>query len=107
MNNSKSVFIPLVLSLVFFVSVFDMPYGFYTFARITAFVLSLIFIVICYYQNESFSAILIPPIIIAILWNPIMPIYLDKETWVILDLLAVITESVLGVYAYRLSKNEQ
>jgi hypothetical protein len=83
-----------------------MPYGFYTLVRIAAFILSVVFIYIWYGYTGKFSPKFIPIIIIAILWNPILPIYLDKETWVVIDAVAGICEMVVAFYSYRLWKSD-
>lgn len=105
-GNPKTLIIPFVLALLFFISVSDMPYGFYTLVRIAAFILSVVFIYIWYGYTGKFSPKFIPIIIIAILWNPILPIYLDKETWVGLDIFAIITEIITSMLIYRDSKKE-
>ena len=102
----KFFLLPLVLCVVFFISIFDMPYGYYTFARVIVFVLSIIFLFMWYAaEGMEFSMKFIPVIIVAILWNPILPIYLDKETWVILDVLAIVTEIIVTLLAYSTIKN--
>ena len=102
----KFILIPLLLSLLFFISTFKMPYGFYQFARIVVFFLSIIHLYIWHKHIEKFSLKFIPIIAIAILWNPIMPIYLDKVAWVILDILAIVTEIIVSILLYRTTKNE-
>ena len=102
----KFFLLPLVLCVVFFISIFDMPYGYYTFARVIVFVLSLIFLILWYVANGmEFSMKFIPVIVVAILWNPILPVYLDKEIWVVLDILASIIEIIVSVLSYRTIKN--
>lgn len=102
----KFFLLPLILSVVFLISIFDMPYGYYTFARVMVFVISIIFLIMWYVANDmEFSMEFIPVIIVAILWNPILPIYLDKETWVILDVIALVTEIIVTLLAYRTVKN--
>ena len=94
--------IPIVLIALFAVSVFDLPYGFYTFLRIVVFILSLLF-ALCYYCcQERLSLFSVISIVIAIFWNPIMPIYLDKETWVCLDIIAAVLEIVMFIFSYKL-----
>ena len=97
----KLLILPFVLILIFLLSIFDMPYGFYTFARIMIFVLSLVFLYVLYNHNEEFSLKFIPVIVIAILWNPIFPVYLDKETWVVLDIVAIITEIIVSILSIK------
>lgn len=103
---SKFYLIPFILSIIFFISMFELYYGFYTFARIIISLFSAIFLFLLYIYNDKFSMWQLPVILITVLWNPIFPVYLDRETWLILDGCGMITEIVLGVYAYKLWKKQ-
>lgn len=107
MNNNYKFcsLISLILAILFFISIFDLHYGFYTFMRILAFILSGIFIVLYYAELGTFSPHLIPVIIIGVLWNPIIPIYLTKDIWVVLDLIAAIVEGALFYHMLRITKS--
>lgn len=108
MNTNYKIcsFISLILTVLFFISIFDLPYGFYTFMRILVFILSVIFIFLYYSERGYFSSTLIPVIIIGTLWNPIIPIYLTKDIWVVLDIIAAITEGALSVHSLHLAKKK-
>jgi hypothetical protein len=96
---------PIIIAITFLVSTADLPYGFYSFMRIAVPILSAIFLFFLYCElNEEFNLMLIPNILIIILWNPILPIYLDKDTWVIIDFIAAMVELIVSVYAYRIWK---
>lgn len=99
---SKFYLIPFIISIIFFISMGDVYYDFYTFARIIVSLFSVIFLFLLYIYNDKFSMWQLPVILITVLWNPIFPVYLDRETWLILDGCGMITEIVLGVYAYKL-----
>ena len=104
-NESPKFFIlPLIIAAVLFISIADLPYGFYTFMRIVVPLLSAIYLLFAYMMNEEFSLMLIPNIIITVLWNPILPVYMDKETWIVIDAIAGICEIAIAFYAYRLWK---
>ena len=105
-KNNLLYLIPLISSFIFLFSIFDMPYGFYTFARLAVFVFSIIHLFVWHEKNKEFSAKYIPVIVIAILWNPISPIYFGKETWIVLNICAIITEGIVGVLACRSKENE-
>lgn len=101
-NETPKFFIlPLIISAILFISIAELPYGFYTFMRIVVPLLSVIYLFFTYMEKEEFSFILIPNIIIAIMWNPIFPIYLDKETWVAIDTIAGISEIIVAYFSYR------
>lgn len=103
-NYKNCSLICLTLTILFIISIFDLPYGFYTFMRVLTFVLSIVHIFMYYSEAGTFSLSLIPIIIIAVLWNPIIPIYLTKDIWIVLDLFAAISESALCVHSLRLAK---
>lgn len=94
----KSWKIPFILAIFFFASTFDLQYGFYTIFKICVFFLSGYFAICCFSSGDNFSAII--NALIAIIWNPILPIYLDKATWVFLDIIALTIECILGLWTY-------
>jgi hypothetical protein len=104
-ETHKFFLLPLIIAVILFISIAELPYGFYTFMRIAVPLLSVIYLFFAYMIKEEFSLMLIPNIIIVILWNPIFPIYLDKETWVVIDAVAGICEMVVAFYSYRLWKS--
>jgi hypothetical protein len=105
-NEKPKLFIlPLIISAILFVSIADLPYGFYTVMRIVVPFLSALYSILTYMLKDEFSFMLIPNILIVILWNPILPVYLDKETWVIIDVIAGISQIIMAFYAYRLEKS--
>lgn len=64
------------------------PYGYYILLR---WVVSISAIILAYnYYNSKLTAWTLVFGGIAFLFNPIFPIYLDKQTWVIIDLIVAI-----------------
>ena len=103
MNNekTKTFVLPLIIAAILFISIAELPYGFYTFMRIAVPILSAIYLFCAYAEKEEFDLMMIPNILIVILWNPIFPVYLDKDTWIIIDLVAGICELVVALYNFR------
>lgn len=102
----KFFLLPLIIAAILFVSVADLPYGFYTAMRIVVPLLSGIYITFAFlFTDGEFKLMHIPNILTIILWNPILPVYLDKETWVIIDIIVGICEIAVAFYAYRLWKS--
>ena len=97
----KFFLLPLIIALVLFISIAELPYGFYTAMRIVVPLLSVIYLFFAYMETDEFNLMMIPNILIVIIWNPILPVYLDKETWVVIDAIAGICEFVVAFYAYR------
>jgi hypothetical protein len=77
--------IPIVL---LFVPVARMPYGYYTFARIVVCGFGAFFAFVAWEDvpvSRLWSAIFG---LLAVLFNPVIPIYLSRRTWFYFDLLA-------------------
>ena len=103
MNEEKWVkfwIVPFALAVLLLISVFDLPYGFYTVLRVCVCFASLYLAFCCYCCDGKYA--IIPSLIIAVIWNPIFPVYLDKDTWVALDIIAMFVECGLGFYTYKL-----
>lgn len=75
----------IIISMLLFIGVLNLPYGYYTFLRIVVFISSL-YLAYKYHKNKL-ELWLWVFLIIAILFNPIIPIYLSKTTWVYLDIM--------------------
>ena len=97
--------LPLIIAIILFISIAELPYGFYTIMRIVVPLLSAIYLFFAFIYTDGFRLMHIPNILIIILWNPIAPIYLDKETWVVIDAIAGISQIIMTFYAYRISKD--
>lgn len=101
-NTYKFFILPIVISAILFFSIGDLPYGFYTFMRIVVPILSVIYLFFAFNKTDEFNLMMIPNILIVILWNPIFPVYMEKETWVMIDAIFGICELGVAYYAYRL-----
>ena len=97
--------IPIIISITFLLLAIGgkFPYGFYTLLRLivcgtTAYLAWLA------YENKkqawvwSFG-------FLAVLFNPLIPIFLDRVTWVVIDLFVAIF-LIISVFAFRLPKEE-
>ena len=71
-----------------FIEIFDLPYGFYEFLRIITFIGVIGLIYLFNYQISQPAFLLLFLIIIGLLWNPILPIYLDRGSWFVFNLIA-------------------
>jgi hypothetical protein len=68
-----------------------LPYGYYTFLRVMTCGIAA-YIAVHDFQDEKTTGKLLafPMALIAVLWNPIFPIYLHRSTWFYLDLGAAV-----------------
>ncbi len=90
----------LICSVLLFFGLFNLPIGYYTFLRIIV-TIGAVSIIVTEFKND-FSFWIIAFGIIGILFNPIIPIYLnDKTVWTLIDLLAGI---LFGIKAFNLKK---
>ena len=92
--------IPVILMTLLLLSILDLEYGYYQFLRIAVFVGSIAHGFICAFTCRNLSYILVPIAVMAIVWNPISPLYLAKETWVICDIVGAIAEAVIFVLSF-------
>jgi hypothetical protein len=87
MSNKQKISLLISVSVCLFIGCFNMPLGYYTFLRGLVFA-SCLFVV--HWQEEEsilFNSIFI---LIAVLYNPITPVYLiDKEYWVYSDAILI------------------
>ncbi len=89
-----------VCTILLVIAIAELPSGFYTFLRISITLGGVLAIYNELDKNINFWVILFG--LIAILYNPIFPIYFyDKSIWLILN---VITASIFGFKAYKNSK---
>ncbi|MGI6340803.1 MAG: DUF6804 family protein [Minisyncoccales bacterium] len=77
------LFIPIIMLLI---AVGDLDYGYYQILRIVITIFAIIFIFL--FKTLEQNVLMIIMIVIAILFNPIFPIYLDKDVWIILDFIS-------------------
>lgn len=94
------IWIFLIPAALLFIGIADLPIGYYTSLRIVVFISSCLVAIGSYSQDNkiNFGAILFA--VIALLFNPICPIYLhDKEIWIVLDAIAGVIYVGAGIYA--------
>lgn len=93
--------IKLVLSILFFLCLLDMPYGFYQFVRFAAL---FGFVMLAYLANERKSKIeMIIYICLAILFQPIVKIALGRFIWNIVDVLVGVA-LIISIFVNRKAK---
>jgi len=73
-----------ITSAMLFIGIFNLPYGYYTLLRIVACAVFIWAALISYEKNKE-SVLPWIFIIIAILFNPIIKIHLQKEVWAVVD----------------------
>ena len=97
----------LIPATLLLIGIADLPIGYYTFLRIVVCIASCLIAYGSYAQEEkiSFGTILFG--VIALIFNPIFPIYLqEKDIWTVIDLLSAISFICAGFYMTNRNKKE-
>jgi hypothetical protein len=77
--------IKIILAIILFICVLDMPYGYYQFVRISA---TLGFAYLAYSANkQNIDNEVIPFIVLVMIFQPFAIVHLSKITWNIIDVL--------------------
>lgn len=78
----------MIASGMLLIAVLDLPYGYYTLLRIVVFIVAGIIAFLAFKNDKELLLILFGAI--SILYNPIIPVYLNKNTWIIIDVLVAV-----------------
>ncbi len=93
MSNKQRISLLVSVSICVLIGCFNMPLGYYTFLRALVFTAALL---IVHWQDEESIVFNSVFILIAVLYNPITPVYLiDKEYWIYSDVV------LIGVFLQR------
>lgn len=86
-------YIKLILSALFLLCLAPMPYGFYSLIRFVAMIAFAIYAYV-YYEKKS-NELAIAFLSLAVLFQPLLPIYLGRTLWNIIDVVVAIFLVVL------------
>ena len=79
-----------------FGAIAEWPYGYYTILRWITCITSILVVLQAFEKNINWAKVIF--IIIAILFNPLAPIYLSRNIWIPLD----IVTAILFIFAIRI-----
>jgi hypothetical protein len=102
MNNRPEFAVSAAGALFAFAAILDLPSGIYTFVRLVLTGAAIALIVFSVRRGDH--AWLFGLIPIALLWNPVIPVYLSRATWLPLDLAAT---ALFVVYAVSLTRKKR
>lgn len=95
MKNKLMVIVPFVAAFFLLVGCINLPIGYYVFLRLIVFIASVMQIYLSVVNNKVYAVVING--LIALLFNPISPVYLNsKTTWQILDLVVATWFIYLG-----------
>ena len=99
------ILMPLVMAVLYFVAIANLPYGYYTFLRVFSLIFLGIFILAyCTTCSDLQISMLNFPNVAAgaiiVLFNPIFPIYMDKSTWIVFDAISAIIMIAISIFIF-------
>ncbi len=95
----KNQFIKYFVILSIFIllgAIAEWPYGYYTFLRWITCIASILVVLQAFEKNIDWAKVVF--IVIAILFNPLAPIYLSRSIWISLDIIT----GILFIFAIRI-----
>jgi hypothetical protein len=100
MNRTSAIVAALFLGVLMLIAVGDNPYGYYQFLRIATLVIALFIAYVVYNSDEENKAVWFF-VAVAILFNPFLPIYLDKSLWVIINILVAVILPLVTILSLK------
>jgi hypothetical protein len=90
--NMKSIpqLVWVVPAILLMIAVVRLPYGYYTFTRIVTCGAAALIAMVGFRNRGIVPAWSILMVLVAVLFNPLLPIHLNRSTWFYLDLAAAI-----------------
>jgi len=101
MNKNKNIAIIIPIILLFLAMIEGLPYGFFTLLRLVVFGTT-VFLSWLAYKSERHAWTWIFGFI-ALVFNPLIPLYLGRDLWVVIDLLVAIF-LIVSIFAFKLPK---
>jgi hypothetical protein len=93
----------VAILLIFALFAGSVEIGYFTFLRWVVTASSVYYLYVIYKNIHRWSFWVWVFILLAILFNPIVPVYLDRDTWQFFDFLALI---LFSIYFFRLRKGK-
>ncbi len=100
-KNALLIFFLIPGALLIVAPLLSFPYGFYIFLRIIVTVTAAYIIFDTYKNFKGINETIIIFSIIAILYNPIIPVYLSRSIWLPINF---ITAAIYFFYFYKINK---
>ena len=86
------------LAFLMFLAIFDLPYNYYEFLRPAVFIGSILLIFLITQQNIKLSLLIMLISIIALIFNPIIPIYSNRSFWLPMNVVSGSIFSYVSLY---------
>ena len=101
-KNSLSLVLIIPGVILIIAPIISFPYGFYTFLRLVVTISAVIVVVNSLKNKVGINNISIIFGLIAILYNPLIPIHLSREIWMPINF---ITSGIYFFYLYKIKNN--
>ena len=102
--QNKNTKIPVVISIIIlFLAILPMPYGYYTLLRLVVCGIAIYLTWFAKVINRQGWMWVMG--FIALLFNPLMPIHLDKATWSLIDLVVAVV-FIVALFKIKIHKKE-
>lgn len=107
-SKNWNLLIPLsfIAAIVLTIGCINLPIGYYTFLRIVVCGVAVMLIIDVAKSNVNYKVIING--LIAILFNPFIPIYLHNKTaWIIIDIIAAVWFAIQGIWLVKNSNKQR
>jgi hypothetical protein len=105
MNKNIDIFLKIgIVAILIIAAVSNQQYSYYTFVRWSVMAVSIYFVIKAYERKQNGLLILFG--VAAILFNPIKPIWLQKETWHLIDWVLV-ASIILTIFFDKKAQNKK
>lgn len=81
--------VSIVSIILLLAALINLPYGFYMFLRFVVCVFSLYCVYNLFWLYGKKTQYYILPILVAVLYNPIIRVHLDRSTWKVINLITI------------------
>lgn len=100
-NKNKNIAIVISVMLLFLAMIEGLPYGFFTLLRLVVFGTT-VYLSWLAYKSERHAWIWLFGFI-ALVFNPLLPLYLCRDLWVVADFLVAVF-LIVSIFAFKLPK---
>ncbi|MGO7954924.1 DUF6804 family protein [Rhizobium leguminosarum] len=90
--RNNLILLPVALLII---ALLPLPYGYYSFLRVVIAASAAYLAWQDYRKKNAFNGWSLILSMVALLFNPLIPVYLDRESWFVIDL------AVAGIFAMR------
>ena len=95
-----TILLSVALSILMFVALGDNPYSYYQFLRVVTLLIGG-FIIYLIHPHDQDSRYIWYFVAVVLLFNPLLPIYLDRGIWSVINLSVAVSTPIITTIAFR------